>query len=94
MSRAQYPRKGSHRQDPRQAVFPNGSVRHRTLSQVLEEQQHDQHTFKLSAIKQCGIGARHEGISVGLMGTGTQTKGVVLVHQFKMIDLALVQHIP
>jgi hypothetical protein len=23
---------------------------------------------------------------VGLMGTGTQTKGVVLVHQFKMID--------
>lgn len=50
-------------------------------------------------ITQGGMGARNTGLSVNLMGTGTQTQGVVLVHQFRMIDpsqraLALVEQAP
>ena len=37
-------------------------------------------------ITQGGLGARNAGLSVSLMGTGLQTQGVVLVHQFRMID--------
>lgn len=37
-------------------------------------------------ITQGGMGARNAGLSVNLMGTGTQTQGVVLVHQFRMVD--------
>ena len=33
-----------------------------------------------------GIDARNTGVSVSLMGAGTQTVGVLLVHQFRMID--------
>lgn len=37
-------------------------------------------------ITQGGMGARNTGMSVSLMGAGTQTVGVVLVHQLRMID--------
>ena len=37
-------------------------------------------------ITQGGVGARNAGFSVPLMGMGMQTQGVVLVHQFRMID--------
>ena len=37
-------------------------------------------------ITQAGMGARNAGFSVSVVGTGTQTQGVVLVHQFRMID--------
>lgn len=37
-------------------------------------------------ITQGGIAARNVGMSVSLTGAGTQTAGVVLVHQFRMID--------
>ena len=45
------------------------------------------------------MGARNAGLSVNLMGTGTQTQGVVLVHQFRMIDpshrgLTLIEQAP
>lgn len=39
-------------------------------------------------ITQGGQGARHVGMAVSLTGAGTQTAGVVLVHQFRMIDPA------
>lgn len=50
-------------------------------------------------ITQGGIGARNAGMSVTLMGSGMQTQGVVLVHQFRMIDpsprgLTLVEQAP
>ena len=50
-------------------------------------------------ITQGGMGARNAGLSVSLMGTGTQTQGVVLVHQFRMIDaskrgLTLIEQAP
>lgn len=50
-------------------------------------------------ITQGGLGARNAGLSVNLMGTGTQTQGVVLVHQFRMLDasvraLALIEQAP
>lgn len=37
-------------------------------------------------ITQGGMAARNLGLSVSLMDTGLQTQGVVLVHQFRMID--------
>jgi len=37
-------------------------------------------------IAQGGMGACSAGLSVSLMGTGRRTQGVVLVHQFRMID--------
>jgi mRNA interferase ChpB len=45
------------------------------------------------------MGARNAGLSVSLMGTGTQTQGVVLVHQFRTIDpsqrgLTLIEQAP
>ena len=50
-------------------------------------------------ITQGGMGTRNAGLSVSLMGTGTQTQGVVLVHQFRMIDpsqrgLTLIEQAP
>jgi len=50
-------------------------------------------------ITQGGMGARNAGLSVSLTGTGTQTQGVVLVHQFRMIDpsqraFALIEQAP
>jgi mRNA interferase ChpB len=50
-------------------------------------------------ITQGGLGARHAGLSVNLMGSGTQTQGIVLVHQFRMIDpsqrnLTLIEQAP
>jgi mRNA interferase ChpB len=50
-------------------------------------------------ITQGGLGARHAGLSVTLMGSGTQTQGIVLVHQFRMIDpsqrnLTLIEQAP
>jgi mRNA interferase ChpB len=50
-------------------------------------------------ITQGGMAARNAGLSVSLMGTGTQTAGVVLVHQFRMIDpsqrgLTLIEQAP
>ena len=50
-------------------------------------------------ITQGGMGARNAGLSVSLKGTGTQTQGVVLVHQFRMIDpsqrgLTLIEQAP
>lgn len=37
-------------------------------------------------ITQGGMGARNVGMSAPLTGADTQTAGVVLVHQFRMID--------
>ena len=37
-------------------------------------------------ITQGGQSARHAGMAVSLTGAGLQTAGVVLVHQFRMID--------
>ncbi len=50
-------------------------------------------------ITQGGVAARNTGFSVSLMGAGMQTAGVVLVHQFRMIDpsqggLTLVEQAP
>ena len=50
-------------------------------------------------ITQGGMGARNAGLSVNLMGTGMQTQGVVLVHQFRMMDpsqraLTLIEQAP
>ncbi len=50
-------------------------------------------------ITQGGTGARNAGLSVNMMGAGTQTQGVVLVHQFRMIDpsqrgLTLIEQAP
>lgn len=50
-------------------------------------------------ITQGGMGARNAGLSVSLMGAGLQTAGVVLVHQFRMIDpsqrgLTLIEQAP
>jgi len=39
-------------------------------------------------ITQGGNAARQVGMAVSLMGTGMQTAGIVLVHQFRMIDPA------
>ena len=39
-------------------------------------------------ITQGGQGARHAGMAVTLTGAGLQTAGIVLVHQFRMIDPA------
>ncbi len=39
-------------------------------------------------ITQGGQAARHAGMAVSLTGTGMQTAGIVLVHQFRMIDPA------
>jgi len=50
-------------------------------------------------ITQGGSAARHTGMAVSLMGTGLQTAGIVLVHQFRMIDptqrrLTLIERAP
>ncbi len=50
-------------------------------------------------ITQGGPGARHAGMAVNLTGAGLQTAGVVLVHQFRMIDpsqrsLSLIERAP
>jgi len=50
-------------------------------------------------ITQGGQGARNAGMSVSLTGTGLKTAGIVLVHQFRMIDpsqrgLILVERAP
>ena len=50
-------------------------------------------------ITQGGMGARNAGLCVNFMGSGTQTAGVVLVHQFRMIDpsqhgLTLIEQAP
>jgi mRNA interferase ChpB len=50
-------------------------------------------------ITQGGQAARHAGLCVSLTGTGLQTAGVVLVHQFRMIDptqrsLSLIEQAP
>ena len=50
-------------------------------------------------ITQGGNAARQFGMSVSLTGTGLQTAGIVLVHQFRMIDpshrrLTLIEHAP
>ena len=50
-------------------------------------------------VTQGGMGARNAGLSVSLMGSGMQTQGVVLVHQFRMIDpsqcaLTLIEQAP
>ncbi len=37
-------------------------------------------------ITQGGLAARNTGMAVSLSGTGMQTAGIVLVHQFRMID--------
>ncbi len=55
--------------------------------------------FGVCPITQGGMGARNAGFSVSLMGSGTQTQGVVLVQQFKMIDrsqrgLTLIEQAP
>ena len=50
-------------------------------------------------ITQGGQSARHAGMAVSLTGAGLQTAGVVLVHQFRMIDptqrrLSLIEQAP
>ena len=50
-------------------------------------------------ITQGGLAARHTGMAVSLTGTGLQTAGIVLVHQFRMIDpsqrrLSLIERAP
>jgi mRNA interferase ChpB len=50
-------------------------------------------------ITQREMGARNTGLPLNFMGTGMQMQGVVLVHQFKMLDLSqraltLIEHAP
>jgi mRNA interferase ChpB len=50
-------------------------------------------------ITQGGLTVRNTGMAVSLTGTGLQTAGIVLVHQFRMIDpsqrrLSLIERAP
>ena len=50
-------------------------------------------------ITQGGMAARQIGMAVSLMGSGLQTAGIVLIHQFRMIDptqrkLTLIERAP